>query len=142
MAVTAKWYPKAFVSLFDSNIKAGDTFKIALFTGVGGVYNDAHDAFSDLSAAEISGTGYTPGGEVSAVTVDVGTGGDSNKFLVTPAAVTWSAATFAFQYAVLYSDNSLQGKKLLLHVDFGTEQNVAGQEYTINIPSPLPMVTT
>ena len=26
--------------------------------------------------------------------------------------------------------------------DFGTQQNVAGQEYQINVPSPLPMVTT
>ena len=142
MAVTAKWYPKAFQSLFDSNIKTGDTFKIALFDGAGGAYDNTDEAYADISAAEISGTGYTTGGAVSAVTLGVGTGGDANKFLVTPAAVSWSSATFAFQYAVLYSDNAGQGKKLLLHIDFGTQQNVAGQEYQINVPSPLPMVTT
>jgi hypothetical protein len=142
MAVTAKWYPKAFQSLFDSNIKAGDTFKIALFDGVGGVYNDAHSAYSDLFPAEISGTGYSTGGAVTNLSLGVGSGGDSNKFLVTPTAVTWTSATFAFQYAALYSDNAVTGKKLLLHIDFGTQQNVAGQEYQINVPSPLPMVTT
>jgi len=52
-------------------------------------------------------------------------------------AALWTSATFAFQNAVVYET----GGALMMHLAFDAEQNVAGQDYQINAPSPAPKAT-
>ena len=138
MAITAKFYPSAAAAMFNSEINSGDTFKMALLTNAGG-FVAADTLFSDVSGDQISGTspnvGYTSGG----VEVIVGPAtSDSAKAEFPITAALWTGATFTFQNAVVYEVSS---GKLLMHLAFSDEQNVAGQDYQINAPSPAPKAT-
>lgn len=97
-----------------------DTIVCVLLTSSYTPNRTAHDTWSDVSANEISGTGYTAGGvELAnkAVTHSTGT--------VTFDAddVSWSSATFTAKYAVLVkrAAGSLDpGDLLLAYVDLDT----------------------
>lgn len=138
MAITAKFYPSAAAEMFNNNLNSGDTFKLALLDSSGTF--DAEDTlFSDVSANQISSSspnvGYDAGGKE--VTVGPATSnGTKAEFPIT--AALWTGATFSFQNAVVYETS---GGKLLMHLAFDAEQNVAGQDYQINAPSPSPKAT-
>lgn len=134
MAITAKFYPSAAAKMFNSDLNSGDSFKMALLTS-SGTFNAAHTLYSDVSANQITGTGYSSGGV--AVTVGPATS-DSSKAEFPITAALWTSATFAFQNAVVYET---AGGALLMHLAFDAEQNVAGQDYQINAPSPSPKAT-
>ena len=134
MAITAKFYPSAAKEMFNGNLNDGDTFKMALLSSAG-TFAAADTVFSDVSGDQITGTGYSTGGV--AVTVGPATS-DSSKAEFPITAALWTSATFAFQNAVVYET---AGGKLLMHLAFDAEQNVAGQDYQINAPSPSPKAT-
>lgn len=138
MAITAKFYPSAAAAMFNSDLNSGDSFKMALLSSAG-TFNAAHTLFSDVSGNQISATspnvGYTAGGV--AVTVGPATS-DSAKAEFPITAALWTGATFTFQNAVVYET---AGGKLLMHLAFDAEQDVAGQDYQINAPSPAPKAT-
>lgn len=64
MAVTARWYPEGVLNIAKNNVDyESDTIKLALLDS-NHSFNDAHDAWDDVSANEISATsGYTAEGE-------------------------------------------------------------------------------
>lgn len=134
MAITAKFYPSAAAAMFNNDLNSGDSFKMALLSS-SGTFNAAHTLFSDVSGNQISGTGYTTNGV--AVTVGPATS-DSSKAEFPITAALWTGATFTFQNAVVYET---AGGKLLMHLAFDAEQDVAGQDYQINAPSPAPKAT-
>lgn len=80
----------------------------------------AHATWANVSAYEVSGTGYTAGGQAlanSAVTHAAGTGKwDADD-------VTWATATIAAKYAVLVrraGGSLVSGDLLLAYVDLNT----------------------
>jgi hypothetical protein len=134
MAITAKFYPSAAAKMFNNDLNDGDSYKMALLSSAG-TY-DANDVlFSDVSGDQISGTGYSSGGV--AVTVGPATS-DATKAQFPVTAALWTSATFTFQNAVIYQITS---GALLMHLAFDAEQDVAGQDYQINAPSPSPKAT-
>lgn len=109
---------------------ASDTIKAALLDS-----SHAFDAdnvgWSSVSANEISGTGYTAGGETltsTAVTQD-----DTDDEGVFDAAdVSWESATFSASHAVLYDDTTTSpADALICSIDFGGSQSVSGGTFTI-----------
>lgn len=134
MAITAKFYPSAAAKMFNNDLNNGDTFKMALLSSVG-TYDSTDVLYSDVSANQISGTGYSSGGV--AVTVGPATS-DASKAEFPVTAALWTGATFTFQNAVIYQVTS---GALLMHLAFDAEQDVAGQDYQINAPSPAPKAT-
>ncbi len=72
MAVTARWYPNGWKNFVNGTIDYdADTIKVALLTSTS-AFNDTHEFWSDISANEVSGTGYTAGGDTLATkTVNV-----------------------------------------------------------------------
>ena len=63
MPVTATWYPNGWMNFAAGNIDFdADTIKVALLSSTA-AYNDTNQYWSDISANEITGTGYTAGGE-------------------------------------------------------------------------------
>ena len=109
-----------------------DTIKVAL---VGSAYSpnqDTHDYLDDVIANEVTGTGYTAGGQALAsktLTYDAA----NNVTVLDAADVTWASSTITARYAVIYDDAGATNsqKPLLGYVDFGSDQSSTSGNFTI-----------
>lgn len=86
--------------------------------------------FSDISAAEITGTGYTAGGATLA-SVSWSTTGGINKLTATNPA--WATSTLTARFAVVY--DSTVSNALVACLDFGADVSSVGATFTVTIPS-------
>lgn len=94
------FYRPAYLDIMQGDIDLdNDSFRMVLLTAS---YTPAntHSAWSDLSAAEASGTGYTAGGEAVTVTVTE-SGGTIN---VDSGDVSWASSTITAKYAAIVRD--------------------------------------
>jgi hypothetical protein len=135
MAISSQFYPSSFAAMFNNDNNTGDTYKLMLLTN-SYTYSNAHTVVGDVSANEISGTGYSTGG--ATITVAAAQSDDDSKTEFDLGAVLFSGATFTFRKAVVYNSTS---NALLLYLDFGTTQDVSGQNYQLNAPNPKPSIT-
>lgn len=108
-----------------------DTIKVALLTSSYTPNQDTHDYFNDVSANEVTGTGYTAGGITLAsktATYDSGT----NVIVLDAADVTWSSSTITARYAVVYDSTGTSSTSALIgYVDFGSDQSSTNGNFTI-----------
>jgi hypothetical protein len=108
-----------------------DTIKVALLTSSYTPDQDAHDYFNDVSANEVSGTGYTAGGATLAsktATYDSA----SNVIVLDAADTTWSSSTITARYAVIYDSTGTSSTSALIgYVDFGSDQSSTSGNFTI-----------
>lgn len=108
---------------------AGDTIKVALMATGHSVSDADDDTWANVSANEMSGTGYTtPGQNLAGQTVTEQDASDNAKFDGTD--IAWTTATFSAYYAVLY-DDTLAGDDLICSFDFGGIQQVTAGTFTI-----------
>jgi hypothetical protein len=135
MAISSQFYPSAFAAMFNNDNNTGDTYKLMLLANAYD-YSNAHTVVADVSANQISGTGYTTGG--ATITVAAGQSADNSKTEFTLGSVLFSSATISFYKGVIYNSTS---NALLLYLDFGGVQNANGQNYQLNVPNPLPSIT-
>jgi uncharacterized protein YjiK len=102
----------------------GDTIKVALLDNSHS-FTATNTVWSNVSANEISGTGYTEDGATlgsQAVTV-----GATTKFA--GANTSWSSATFTAYHAVLYDVTN--SNSLICSFDFGGAQEVTAGTFTL-----------
>lgn len=108
-----------------------DTIKVALLTSSYTPDQDAHDYFNDVSTYEVSGTGYTAGGNTLAsktATYDSGT----NVIVLDAADTTWASSTITARYAVVYDSTGTSSTSALIgFVDFGSDQSSTNGNFTI-----------
>jgi hypothetical protein len=107
-----------------------DTIKVALTTSSYTPNQDTHDYFNDVTN-EVTGTGYTAGGNTLAsktITYD-----DANNVIVLDAAdTTWGSSTITARYAVVYaSTGTASTSPLIGYVDFGSDQSSTNGNFTI-----------
>ena len=131
MAVTAKWFGKAFLSVFNDEIDwDSDTIKVALATDTYTPDQDVHDYFDDVTN-EVSGTGYTAGGATLASKTkayDAGT----NVMKLDAADVTWASSSITARYAIVYvSTGTASTSALICYVDFGADVTSTNGDFTI-----------
>jgi len=102
MAIALEEYTQAKQVIREFGVD-GQTIKMALVASTY-TFSAAHTQFSQVSGDEVSGTGYTAGGEaLTGVTVDGGGMIDSNN-------VVWSSATISgIRRAILYISGTLGG---------------------------------
>ncbi|MFI8229424.1 hypothetical protein ACIGDI_11375 [Streptomyces sp. NPDC085900] len=127
---TAKWYGPALQKLMTKQMDLiSDTIKVALVKSTYTPNQNTHDEWADVSANEVTGTGYAAGGiALASKTITYNT---TNKYWTFDAAdSTWTNTNVLFRYAVIYDDTAT-GKPLLGYVDFGTAQTVSNQDLTI-----------
>jgi hypothetical protein len=106
-----------------------DTFKIALYTS-SATLSAATTAYSATN--EVSGTGYTAGGETLTVTGgSVSTSGTTAY--VDFSDVTWSTATITARGALIY--NSSQANKAVAVLDFGSDKTSTAGDFVITMPT-------
>lgn len=105
MSVEGRLYGQVLESVFGGNIDwDNDTIKCGLTTVTYVPDQDAHDFWNDVTANEISGTGYTAGGDTltnKTVTTSAYAGG-TNVFTLDADDATWTTSTLTARVAVVY----------------------------------------
>jgi hypothetical protein len=121
---TSKAYENLAKNIFAKKVDwTGDTIKVALLSSAYTPNQGTHAFFSDVSASEVTGTGYTAGGATLATktsTLDT-----TNKVVVLDADdVTWASSTITARYAVIYdaSGGSAATNALIGYVDLISDQ--------------------
>ena len=104
-----------------------DVLKIALFTSSASL-DSTTTAFS--STNEVSGTGYTTGGETLASAV-ISTSG--TVAYVDFADVTWSTATITAAGALIY--NSSKANRAIAVLSFGGDKTSTAGDFTVQFPT-------
>ena len=107
-----------------------DVLKIALYTSSATL---GPDTTVYTSSDEVSGTGYTAGGEILVnVTVSLGQGVAYASF-DNP---TWIASTFTARGALIY--NSSKSNKSIGVLNFGLDQTTLSQNFQLQLPTNNP----
>ena len=131
--MASKMYGNVVLRAFNKEIDwETDTVKVALLTGSYTPDQDNHQTWSQVSASEATGTGYTAGGATlggKTATYDAA----NNVTILDAEDVTWANSTITARYAVIYDDAGATAadKVLLGYVDFGTNQASTNGNFTI-----------
>lgn len=129
---TTKTYGSLISKAFNKEVDWDtDTVKVALVTSTYTPDQDTHDYWSDVSANEASGTGYTAGGQAlttKTVTYDAAT--NVTKFDADD--VSWANSTITARYAVVYVDTgTATSSPLVAYVDFGSDQSSSSGTFSV-----------
>lgn len=109
----------------------GHTIKCALLDN-SHVFTAENDAWADVSANEIAGTGYSAGGATLAnQSVSIDDTDDEGVFDADD--VSWTSASFSAYHAVIYNDTPTTptADPLICSIDFGGVQTVTSGTFTI-----------
>jgi hypothetical protein len=109
-----------------------DTIKVALLTNSYTPDQDAHNYYDDVVANEVTGTGYTAGGNTLANKTNTYNSG-TNVIVLDADDTTWSSSTITARYAVVYDATPATNatKPLIGYVDFGSDQSSSNGNFTI-----------
>ena len=105
-----------------------DTIKLALYTA--NPYTTASTVYSSGEANQVSGTGYTTGGNTLGSPV---VANQANVATLTFAQTQWTSATFGAAFGVIY--DSTASDKLVVVLDFGGTKSCSNGTFTITFPS-------
>lgn len=113
-----------------------DTFYAMLVTATYSPNKDTHTKRSDVSN-EVSGTGYTGGGVVTAVTVTPDTAND--RVDISFGNVSWTGATITARACVIYKHRggASSADELVAYVDFGSNVSSTNAAFAVTFSSPL-----
>lgn len=131
--MASKIYGSLIAKAFNKEVDFdSDVIKVALVKSTYTPDQDAHDYLDDVIANEVTGAGYTAGGQALAsktVTYDAA----NNVTVLDAADLTWAASTITARYAVVYDDSGATNaqKPLLGYVDFGSDQSSTNGNFTI-----------
>jgi hypothetical protein len=110
-----------------------NTFYIALYTGAASI---GPTTTVYTSVGEVSGTGYTAGGQaltISQSPVALNNTAGIPTAYVSFADISWANSSFTARGALIY--NSTQGNKSVAVLDFGADKTVTGQTFTVQFPT-------
>ena len=105
-----------------------NTIKLALYTV--NPYTTASTAYSSGSANQVSGTGYTTGGNTLLSPV---VANQTSVATLTFAQSQWTTATFGAAFGVIYNNSA--SDKLVVVLDFGGTKSCSNGTFTITFPS-------
>ena len=105
-----------------------NTIKIALYTA--NPYTTASTQYTTGSANQVSGTGYTTGGNTLGSPV---VANQTNVATLTFAQTQWTSATFGAAFGVIYNNSA--SDKLVVVLDFGGTKSCSNGTFTITFPS-------
>lgn len=136
MAVTAKLF--GLTRLNQWGIATGypidwlnDTIKVALLTSSWTPAQDTNQFWSDISANEVVGTGYSAGGATLSGKSKTYTGA-SNTAAFFATSPSWAGSTITARYAAIYKSTGTAGTSALIgYIDFGTDVSSTAATFTI-----------
>ena len=108
-----------FLDYLADNDISDDTFKVALVTSSYTPDKDTHEHFDDVTN-EVSGTGYSAGGNTVTGTLTLSTAND--RLTLEFASTSWTSATITARGAVYYSSTGTASTSTLIaYNDFGSD---------------------
>jgi len=113
----------------DFSSDTSQTFKIALFTS-SATLGAATTAYSATN--EVSGTGYTAGGNTLTISTNPTTSGTTAYLDF--ADTTWSAATITARGALIYKADGVTNPAVAV-LDFGSDKISTAGDFTIQFPT-------
>ena len=113
----------------DFSSDTAQTFKIALFTS-DATLSAATTAYS--TSNEVSGTGYTAGGETLTIATNPTT--SSTTAYLDFDDVTWSSATITARGALIYKADG-SGNPAVAVLDFGADKTSTAGDFTVQFPT-------
>jgi len=126
--MTHDWYPASGGGLL-ATMWMANPMKVALLKATYVPDPDLHKVWADISAQEITGTGYTAGGQAltgKAQNYDAA----QDRVNLICADNTWTGATFQTAYAAVYDDSG--SKPLWSLVNFQATKDVTAGVFTID----------
>ena len=129
---TTKTYGSLIAKAFNKEVDFdSDTIKVALLSSSYTPNQDTHDYWDDVSAYEVSGTGYTAGGATLAnKSVTYNSSTNVTKFDADD--VSWTSSTITARYAVIYDATGTASTSALIgYVDFGSDQSSSSGTFSI-----------
>lgn len=131
MAVTISLYNQTARDMIDGSHVAGNTYKVALLNA-SGTFTATHTVWSDVSANEVSGNGWTAGGETLAgVAITTVTTNDA-KFDANDVSVTATGGTIGPAENAVIIDTT-DTNSLMAHIAFGAAESAGdGTDFNIN----------
>lgn len=111
-----------------------DTFKIALYTGNASI---GTSTTVYTTSNEVSGTGYTAGGNTLTISVSPTSGTNSQNVATAYVSFqnsSWASATFIARGALIY--NASKGNKSVAVLDFGSDKTVNNDTFQVIFPAP------
>lgn len=130
---TSKAYGNLTKALWNKEVDYdSDDIKVMLVSSAYSPNQDTHDYLDDVQAFEVSGTGYTAGGQALANRTRVYDA--ANNVLVLDADnVTWANSTITARYAVVYDNTGASAavKPLIGYVDLISDQASNAGNFTI-----------
>jgi hypothetical protein len=107
-----------------------DTFKVMLTTSTYSEDKDAHDFRNDVTN-EVSGTGYTAGGNTATVSVNLDTAND--RVDITLGGTSWSTSTITARKAVYYKarGGASSADEIIAVNDFGSDVSTTAGTFTL-----------
>jgi hypothetical protein len=111
-----------------------NTFKVALYTAAA---NIGASTTVYTTSNEVTGTGYTAGGNTLVISVSPTSGNNTSGIPTAYVSFnnsTWTNATFTCRGALVY--NSTQGNKSVAVLDFGSDKTVSNDTFQIIFPTP------
>lgn len=108
-----------------------DTFRVSLHTSSYAENKDTHDFFDDVTN-EVSGAGYSAGGNVASVSVSLDTAND--RLDITLGGTTWSSSTITARKAVYRKSRggAASADELVAVNDFGSDVISVSGTFTLN----------
>ncbi len=137
MTVTAHFFGKGVLNIWKKKMDlSSDTLKVALFSSAIDLETnrDVYEKYADISANEITGTGYTVGG-VTLTNVAVSLDTANHLVKLTADDPAWENATITAHYAIIYDVTA--GNLLVGFVDFGQDESASNIEFKIDFGSIL-----
>lgn len=131
--MASKLYGRAVFHAFNKEIDWDtDDIKVALLSSAYVPDQDTHDYFDDVAANEVTGTGYTAGGQTIGTrtrTYDAA----NNVVVLDGADVTWASSTITARYAVIYdaTPTTAATQPLIGYLDFVSDQSSTNGNFTI-----------
>lgn len=106
--------------------------KVALLADTYTPNQDTHVYWSDVSANEVTGTGYTAGGQTLA-TPTVAYDGVSNTVTLSGDNISWTTSTITARYVVIYQDTGTPGTSVLCGFsDLGENKSSSNGDFNLN----------
>jgi hypothetical protein len=114
--------------VFDFDSSGGSTFKLALYTSIGG-FSTSTTAYTTTNEVSSSGTNYTAGGNTL---TNNGVAVSSNIAYVDFADSTFSSVTLSAVGALIYKGTS---NEAVLVLDFGGTKTATNGDFVVQFPT-------